>query len=108
MNQQKADTRVCYVCGAGDHIKPNCDILKKDPNYPKDKWFINQAVNTQRKYNQYQEDMKAEDNKSIDRDAMSAISGMSNEDRDIWGGSKKEKKTGVSGLQLGINMNNNK
>jgi len=107
MNQQKSGTRACYVCGAADHIKPNCDILKKDPNYPKEKWFINQAVNTQRKYNQYQEDMKAEDSKSIDKDAMSAISGMSNDEVGIWGSNKKGTKTGASGLQLGINMNNN-
>lgn len=36
---------------------------------------------------------------------MSAISTMSGNDRDVWGGSKKATRSDSSNLQLGINMN---
>jgi len=44
MNQRSGTNRVCWVCGGEDHVKTNCDTLKKDPKYPYKKWFINQAV----------------------------------------------------------------
>ena len=112
MHQKDKSTseRVCWVCGASDHMKPNCPILKKDKNYPKDKWFINQAFDTQKKYNQYQEKQKAEEENTIDEDAMSAISAVTSlrhNDKDIWMSDKKSTaKKGQSGLQLGIMMNN--
>ena len=62
MNQRGSSNRVCWVCGSEKHIKTDCDILKKDPKYPHNKWFINQ-VNTQRRYNQYQEQRKEEEQK---------------------------------------------
>ena len=108
MNQKGSSNRVCWVCGSEKHIKTDCDILKKDPKYPHNKWFINQAVNTQRRYNQYQEQRKEEEQKSVDDDAMSAISAMTGNDRDVWGGSKKTSKTGSSNLQFKINMHNTK
>ena len=58
MCQKSGGNRVCYVCGSGDNIKTDCDILKKDPKYPYEKWFINQSLNTQKKYNLYQEQQK--------------------------------------------------
>ena len=108
MNQKGSSNRVCWVCGSSEHIKTDCDILKKDTKYPYDKWFINQAVNTQRKYNQYQEKQREDEKSHIDDDAMSAISAMSGNDKDVWGGSKKATKTGSSNLQLGVSMNNTK
>ena len=100
MNQKGSSNRVCWVCGSEKHIKTDCDILKKDPKYPHNKWFINQAVNTQRRYNQYQEQRKEKEQKSVDDDAMSAISAMTGSNRDVWGGSKKTSKTGSSNSQI--------
>ena len=65
-------------------------------------------MNTQQKYNQYQEKQKEEESNKEDDDAMSAISAMTGNDRDVWGGSKRATRPGSSNLQLGINMNNNK
>ena len=105
MNQKPGTNRVCWVCGSEEHVKTDCDVLKKDPKYPYEKWFINQAVNNQKKYNQYQEQQNKE-TKSGDDDAMSAISAISGSDRDIWGDKKKSTKTGSNNLQLKLSMNN--
>ena len=55
-----------------------------------------------------QEKQKEEESDKEDDDAMSAISAVTGDDRDVWGGSKRATRSGSSNLQLGINMNNDK
>lgn len=65
-------------------------------------------MNTQRKCNQHQEKQREEESKSTDGDAVSAVSAMTGNDGDIWGGSETAPRTGSSNPQLGINVNNDR
>ena len=97
------------MCGSDEHIKTDCNVSKKDPKHCHDEWFINQAaVNAQKRCNQHQEQQKEEEQKSVDDNAMSAVSTMTGDNREVWVGSKRSTKTGSSDLQLPVDVNDAK
>ena len=70
MVKDKVENDIQQTFGKGSKAVVHAlrDMEEHDWNkdYPKEKWFINQAVNTQRKYNQYQA-QKEEESKNQQR-----------------------------------------